>query len=170
MALQPFDLVVLLKLAIADGPRTDSQIAAGLHATAADIREALARAATAHLYSPSRRALNRLAFKEFLVHALYFAFPAELRPVKHRRGVPTAWSAAPLLGRIVGYEGDVAIWPIAGGPVAGAVAIEPLDERAIAIAQEDPAMHEMLALVDAIRAGRAREKELAKEAIVARIR
>ena len=54
-------------------------------------------------------------------------------------------------------------------PVRGGLAITPLDQRAVDVADEDDALYELLALVDAIRAGRAREVNLARTALAERL-
>ena len=50
------------------------------------------------------------------------------------------------------------------------VSLEPLYKTAPAAALRDPGFYEMLALIDAIREGRARERKLAEKALIERIR
>ena len=52
------------------------------------------------------------------------------------------------------------VWPAATGHVRG-VAIEPLYETVVAAALADVKLYEILALIDGVRAGRARGRQLA---------
>ena len=61
------------------------------------------------------------------------------------------------------------VWPYIKGNVQG-LAFEPLYKYAPIAALRDPVLYEYLALVDALRDGRARERKLAEEIIVNRLR
>ncbi|HEX8656216.1 MAG TPA: hypothetical protein VF690_01705, partial [Hymenobacter sp.] len=54
------------------------------------------------------------------------------------------------------------VWPTATGEVWGA-AVEPLYPGAVAAAQQDARLHELLALVDALRLSRPRERHVAAQ-------
>jgi hypothetical protein len=56
------------------------------------------------------------------------------------------------------------VWPDANGDVRGE-SFAPLYKSVPVAARKDPKLYELLALVDAIRGGRARERELAKKLI-----
>jgi hypothetical protein len=60
------------------------------------------------------------------------------------------------------------VWPHPEGATRG-VALEPLYPSAPVAALRDPALYELLALIDAIREGRARERKLAEDELRARI-
>ena len=74
------------------------------------------------------------------------------------RGIATAHSAPPLNNEIMSEEQFV--WPYAKGTVRGH-SIIPLYPSVPEAALKDAKLYELLALVDALRVGRAREKELA---------
>lgn len=97
------------------------------------------------------------ALLEFLVGGVPYAFPAE--PGPETRGIPTAHSAPPLVGEI-GADGAV-VWPSAEGHVRGA-SVRPLYPGAPALARHNVRLYELLAIVDALRIGRARERQRAK--------
>jgi hypothetical protein len=61
------------------------------------------------------------------------------------------------------------VWPDAEGDVRG-VTLEPLHKTAPKAARKDPVLHELLALIDALRDGRARERQLAEHELSARLR
>ena len=111
-----------------------------------------------------KRDLKRSALLEFLIHGLKYAFPVEPGPLC--RGIPTAHSAPPLAGKIISDHPYV--WPNDIGDVRGQ-AIEPLYSSAPEAAKKDPKLHELLALIDAIRVGQAREQKIAIQEIEKRI-
>ena len=76
------------------------------------------------------------------------------------RGVPTAYAASPLKEQIAPDGEPVPVWPYAEGTVRG-YSFSPLHKNAPLAALEDQRFYELLALVDALREGRARERELA---------
>jgi hypothetical protein len=168
--LRPHDIAVLLKLSLLArraAPTRQVDIASSLGVSQSEIHSALKRTAAARLYEPERRVVLRQSLLEFLVHGIRYAFPAKLG--EPTRGVPTAWMMSPLSQTIVESE-DIAspVWPHAEGTVRGA-AVEPLNHTVPGAAMRDPELHELLALVDAIRIGGARERKLAVEALRARL-
>ena len=78
------------------------------------------------------------------------------------RGVPTSASAEPLKSRLVGDTDPPTVWPYAEGKVRG-IALAPLYQGAPKAALRDPKFYSVLALSDAVRSGRARERNLAVE-------
>jgi DNA-binding Lrp family transcriptional regulator len=157
--LKPVDLVVALRLAEAPSAKYQ-QLSADLGISASAAHASVRRLQAAGLLRPSSRAVNRLALGEFLEHGVRYAFPA--RPGAEVRGVPTAHAAPPLSDRIVAE--DVLVWPsISGASIGRAVA--PLYPRAVELPRRCPSVYQSLALVDALRVGRVRERKLALEAI-----
>ena len=108
----------------------------------------------------------RANLKEFLIHGVKYAFPV------HRgglvRGMPTAHAAPPLSQQIAESSEPPPVWPDPEGTVRG-LEFSPLYKNAPAAARRDPKLYELLALVDAIRDGRAREREIAIRELTARI-
>jgi hypothetical protein len=80
--------------------------------------------------------------------------------------MPTAHNAPPLNNIISAEESYV--WPWAEGKTRGQ-AIEPLHPGVPGACRNDPALYEMLALTDALRLGRIREKRQAIEELRIRI-
>ena len=84
-------------------------------------------------------------------------------------GVPTAWAAPPLAGRIVTSREELPpVWPDGRGERRG-LAVRPLHPSAIEAARRDPALGERLALLDALRLGGPRIKAEAAELLVPRL-
>jgi hypothetical protein len=108
----------------------------------------------------------RANLKEFLIHGVKYAFPV------HRgglvRGIPTAYAGPPLSQKIAGSAEPPPVWPDPEGTVRG-FEFSPLYRNVPAAARRDPKLYELLALVDAIRDGRAREREVAIQELTARI-
>lgn len=103
---------------------------------------------------------------EFLVHGVKYCFPVEHGAIT--RGVPTAYAAPPLNQHIVQSSELPPVWPFANGTVRGN-ALLPLYKNAPEAALRDSRLYELLALVDAIRDGRAREREIAVRELSVRI-
>jgi len=76
--------------------------------------------------------------------------------------VPTAHAASPLKGLFIGGRELPPIWPDPEGKVRGQMLL-PLYPNAPRAAVEDPRLHELLALLDALGTGQARERDRAGE-------
>lgn len=100
----------------------------------------------------------RGSLEEFLIHGLKYAFPT--RPGALVTGIPTAHSAEPLKDLLVVNDRDVYVWEYEAGTVKGQ-AIKPLYHSVPKAANEDRQLHELLSLVDGLRVGKMRERELA---------
>lgn len=154
-ALKPIDIPVALRLA-RGAESTYAAIAADLGFSTSTAFQSVARLQQAGLLRPGGRELNRRAFLGFLEHGVRYAFPAVRGPAA--RGVPTAYSAPPLAHTFVAE--DAVVWPHAGGEAYGQ-SLTPLYPGAPELPQRAPEDYRMLALVDAVRAGSARERALA---------
>jgi hypothetical protein len=182
MELCPQDVVVVLKL-VAGGPQRWTYVKLGdeLSMSPSQVFRSVDRAGTAHLLdasalppSPGRvrahQALysrpNRSNLKEFLVHGVKYAFPVMRGGLT--RGLPTADAAPPLSLQLAQNFLAKPVWPYAEGAVVGAE-FSPLYKNVPAAAMRDTKLYELLALVDAIREGRAREREIAIRELSSRI-
>lgn len=94
--------------------------------------------------------------EEFLVHGLKYVFIPEKGELT--RGIPTAHAAPPLNRHFASTGEPPPVWPDPEGEVRG-IAFSPLYKLAPRAAGADPSLYELLAIVDAIRGGRARERE-----------
>lgn len=149
--------MVLLKIAAKkDEPWLMKDLAIELGISASEISESLNRSAIAGLISKDKRRLMKLAILDFLEHGLRYVYPQ--MPGPRLRGVPTAHSAPPLSQEILSEEPYV--WPYGEGTVRGE-SIEPLHPKVPEACLKDPSFHEYMALCDALRVGRAREKNMA---------
>jgi hypothetical protein len=161
------DILILLKLLPFKREWTYDQISRELGLSSSAVHRSTQRMAKSGLYKWDWREPDRPALAEFLVHGLRYVFPPEWHG--EARGIPTAWAAPPLARKLVSSENNPPVWPDPEGPVFG-IALEPLDARAPEAAQHDDALRELLALIDAIRIGNARERGLAAKQLEERVR
>lgn len=155
--LKPQDLVVLLKLVVLkDAPWTIVGMAESLRMSASEVHAALSRSQNAGLYLSRKRKPSRAALREFLAHDVRYAFAPERLGMT--RGVPTAHSAPGLSSELVAPEVPL-VWPDPEGTVRGE-GIEPLYRTAPQAALADEQLYRLLALVDALRIGGARERRV----------
>jgi hypothetical protein len=124
------------------------------------------------VHSAIKRALRAdLAFKkgdkifpsirnveEFIVSGVRYAFVPDLGELT--RGMPTAYAAPPLKKSIVSGKEPPPVWPDDKGKVRG-VSFSPLYKSAPRASRNDPELYELLSLLDSIRLGRARERNMA---------
>lgn len=163
--MKPQDVLLLLKIVSNNTPSWNQKpMAEALGLSQSEVSEAVGRCKFAGLLAPNGKTVMRMALMEFLQYGLRYVFP--IQPGAVVRGVPTSHSAKPLSDEIQSTEAYV--WPYGKGTVRGH-SILPLYPSVPEAALKDEKLHELLALVDALRVGRAREKELAITALKKRL-
>lgn len=160
------DIVLLIKLAGHGTAWTVRSLEADLCISRAGVHRSLQRLNAAGLYDLDRRRANLSQTEEFLVHAVKYLFPPERGG--EARGVPTAWAASPLVEELAPQDDPPPVWPDAQGHRRG-FAVVPLHPAAPELARRDPGLAERLALIDAIRMGDARVRQLAAELLGRRL-
>ncbi len=107
------------------------------------------------------------ALELFILYGAPYAFP----PVRGEMtiGFPTAYGASPLNTKVMFSSENPPVWPHPEGTHRGP-ALQPLYPNLPSAGQDDKALYELLALVDAIRIGQARERELAAGLLRERLR
>ena len=165
--LKPQDIYVLLKITANHDKWSYSTLAKQLYMSPSEVHASLKRSAESRLFDSNRKRVRRKELLEFLLHGVPYAYPA--RRGGMGRGMKTSFAAPPLSKLI---ESDVSIppvWPDATGADRG-YEIEPLHHKAPFAAKEDDGLYELLSLVDALREGRARERQIASEELEARLK
>ena len=160
------DILILLKVASlnkADWYLKD--IAYQLGISQSEASESVNRSSISGLMSADKKRVMKNIFLEFLQYGLPYVFP--IRPEGISIGIPTAHSAEPLKSII--QSNEIFIWPWENGKIRGQ-SIEPLYHSVPKIAFEDKQMHELLALVDALRVGKTREKNYAIQELTKKIK
>ena len=152
------DLLVLLKKMTPEGCKLSCRgLATALGMNPSSVSACLERCKKAQLIDRNKKRVNVLALQEFLVHGVAYVFPVE--PGRVGRGVPTAVSASPIKEQITSNT-ETFVWHDVKGNARGQQ-IEPLYSTAPKAAQEDEELYQWLVIVDTLRMGRAREKEIA---------
>ena len=167
MILKPQDVVVLLKLgALREIPWSYASLAGDLFMSASEVHAGIKRAIAARMMDPEgKRALKR-PLEEFLIHGVKYAYPPDRGGLT--RGMPTGYAAAPLNAMISPSPDPPPVWPDPEGDTRGNE-FSPLYNSVPKAVRKDSKLYELLALVDAIRDGRAREREIAIRDLKARL-
>ncbi len=168
MILKPQDIVVLLKLIAA---RTKvwsfASLAGDLFMSPSEVHAGIKRASAARLFDEFRKMPVRKNLEEYLVHGVKYAYPSQHGALT--RGIPTGYAAYPLNEILAIGTNDVPpVWPHPEGEVRG-YEFSPLYKSAPSAALKDKELYALLAIVDAIRDGRARERELAIKELINRL-
>ncbi len=164
LVLKPHDVVVALRLALAGSSRPSMAVLGNeLHLATSEVHSSIRRCQLARLVIRRESADNQVArasLLEYLTSGVRYAYPAMLGTLTS--GVRTAYAAKPLADVIVQSHEMPPVWPHPLGTSRG-VALTPLYPGAPAAAEKNPKLYELLALVDAIRMGTARERMLAAQ-------
>ncbi|NEQ70217.1 MAG: hypothetical protein F6K21_32945 [Symploca sp. SIO2D2] len=155
--LKPQDIVVLLKVHSLGSAWTYDELAKSLETSSSVVYGALQRCEECHLYHAKRRKILKGALEEFLVHGLRYVFPTKVGALV--RGIPTAHSAEPLKGLLMVSDDNAYVWASGSGKVKGQE-ITPLYKSVPKVVENDSLFYELLCLVDGLRVGKVREREL----------
>lgn len=155
--MRPQDIVILLKIAaLGNRPWLMKDIANELYISASEVSESLNRNVYAGLIAADKQQIMKTAFLDFLRYGLKYVYPQKVGAIV--RGIPTAYSAAPMNKLI---ESDtMCVIPYAKGEVKG-MALIPLIPSLPEACQLDSTFYELIALTDTLRVGKVREQELA---------
>lgn len=158
------DCIILVKLIANPGLNwSQRQLAQALCISLSEVNGGIKRLGDAGLLRKDKEGRlypNIAAAEEFLVSGIKFFFPAKLG--EYTRGIPTA-VAAPLFQDKIALGNDpIPVWPDVIGGKRG-VALAPIHPSIPKALRENPdqAFYEMLVLIDVIRSGRARERNIA---------
>lgn len=165
MNLLPQDVLVMLKLAVSPDPWwTYATIAHELGVSSSMAFSSVKRATQARLYNTHEKRPRRKALEEFLVHGVKYAFPPEVGAIT--RGIPTAFAASRFKEEFgpFGEDPEIYVWPHPTGEHRG-MALSPLYKSVPEAVENDLALYDILAVLDAIRIGRAREQRHAEDLI-----
>ena len=163
--LKPQDIVILLKIHCYQSEQWQGKdLANDLFISTAEVSNSLKRSVFAGLLASDKRTIISSALLEFLQFGIGYAFPAKKGP--QTKGFPTAYSAPPL-NQYIASEAPV-VWPHFEGKAIGAE-ITPLFSTIPRATIQDPCLYELLALIDAIRIGKTREKVLAREQLAKKL-
>ena len=159
-------LVLAALLERQEPPATLKTIASETQLPLSVVHRSIKALQRAQLIDGSRH-LQPAQVDEFCGHALRYLFPPQMGG--EARGVPTAWSAAPLRDQLAPSDSAPLVWAHPLGEVRG-IELEPLHPAIPEAARQSPRLGELLALLDALRLGDARVRALAREQLRLRLR
>jgi hypothetical protein len=169
MNLKPQDVLYLLKL-IALGKKhwSFNRLAVDLGMSPSEVHAAAKRALAARLAVKEGENIwpNIRNLEDFLLHGIQYVFVPERGELN--RGMPTAHAAAPMEAWFVEDNEPPPVWPDPKGEVRGE-SFSPLYKSVPVAAKNDPELYQLLTLVDAVRGGRARERDIAKKELKKRL-
>ena len=169
MILKPQDILFLLKLiSIGRSAWSYNALAIDLGMSPSEVHAAANRALAAKLAVKDNGKIRPQVrnLEEFLLHGIQYVFVAERGELN--RGIPTAHAAAPMDSHFVADNEPPPVWPDPEGSMRGS-SFSPLYKSAPKAAKNDPELYQLLALVDGIRGGRAREKNFASKELKKRL-
>jgi hypothetical protein len=167
IALKPQDLLVALKLAVHQERQfTYAELASELFMSASEAHAAARRAEASRLISRAE-GIGFVAIRsnviEFIIHGVKYSFPAQTGALM--RGVPTGFSGPALRSQFEQVDGLALVWPDPKGESRG-TSLYPLYPSVPDACRIDTQLYFVLTLVDALRDGAAREREIAKQMLM----
>ena len=157
--MRPQDVVILLKiLTIPDPGWQYRDLASQLFISISEISESLHRSHIAGLIDESKRKIHRQSLMEFIRYGLHYVFPEV--PGTIVTGIPTAHSF-PFYSKKFISDTDY-VWPDHDGNIRG-LSIQPLHKSVVKAVRQDELLYKLLASIDIIRVGQARELKVAIE-------
>ncbi|NPU85896.1 MAG: hypothetical protein HPY65_15580 [Syntrophaceae bacterium] len=167
MNLKPQDIYILLKLvALGQNQWSYSLLANDLFMSSSEVHAGIKRAAAARLMGLDSGRPLKQSLEEFLIHGVKYAFPPDRGGLT--RGVPTGYAAPPFRDLIIQRDEPPPVWPDPDGGTRG-YEFSPLYKSVPKAALKDPVLYELLVIVDVIRDGRTREREIASEELKVRL-
>lgn len=183
------DIVILLKILSMmalpkherEGLLSQNKLAVYLCMSASEVNAGIGRLVQAGLLgeiykenalakSTKKRAILpiKAACKECLISGVKYFFPAQLGA--YTRGIATSYAAPIFKKQIMIGEDPIPVWPYAEGEQRG-LALEPLYRSVpLSVAKyPDQLFYELLTLIDTIRAGRVRERNIAVKLLQERL-
>ncbi|MBO7489890.1 MAG: hypothetical protein J6T88_06405 [Bacteroidales bacterium] len=160
------DIVILLKKITSQGRiLSDRGVAESLGISASSVSESMERCRKAQLVDRQKKTVNTLALQEFLIHGIAYVFPVEAGRVG--RGMATHTSASPIKEYLTKSTENY-VWHYVKGSDRGQQ-IEPLYPTVPEAALRDEELYQLLVIVDVLRMGKSREKEIAIKELSERI-
>ena len=167
MILKPQDILIMVKLVVWENSEWSyPTLSHELSMSASEVHAGVKRAAAARLMDMGRKIPVKNNLLEFLIHGVKYAYPPDRGGIT--RGMPTGYAAQPLREIIMQPDEPPPVWSDPEGQVRG-YEFSPLYSSVPNACKVDPKLYELPALVDAIREGRARERNIAIKEIQSRI-
>ena len=155
------DIVLFAKLlGSRAGGTSYAELGKCLFISPSEIHASCRRLMDSRLLSSTRTPIKEAAL-EFFIHGLKYIFPPEYRP-RLIRGIPTSYAAPVARGVFTDDAGPPPVWPSSSGSTRGQ-GVEPLYPSVVKFIEQDAELYALLALLDMIRMGKAREVQWAEQ-------
>lgn len=168
LSLQPVDVLVAAKVAVhREAQPSVRKLGEELGMSKSAVAYSLRRLGELSLLKEEggKWRINKIAFCDFLEHGVRWVAPAKVGD--YELGLPTAHAANVLAAKFTADD-DLVVMPLAHGPVRGR-AVTPLHKLAPKAAASDAKLYDLLAIIDAFRVGRARDRQVAAAELRARL-
>ncbi len=169
MQLKPQDILIIIKILIRIKqnllPWSYSDLANQLFMSPSEVHAGVKRATESRLIDRNKKPINR-ALEEFLIHGVKYVFPAMHGGIS--RGIPTSYAGPPLKNLFTFKDTLIPVWPHPEGDVNG-IELKPLYKSVPDASVRDKSLYEYFVLIDAIRNGRTRERNIAIEELSKRL-
>lgn len=154
--MRPQDLVILIKIALnKEGNLQIKDLAKDLYISPSEVSKSLKRSEFAGLYLPTQKKVMRQALMEIIQYAVKYIYPTI--PGYMTNGIPTAISHPYMTAK---FEPNIKyVWQDNNAMERG-LAVTPLYDGAINAAKHDEDLYLVLALIDVLRIGKNREKDI----------
>ncbi len=153
------DILVVSRLVTSGPAKNYAELGKELGMSASEAHAAIRRLVKARLLDVDKKTVFRKRLRLFLLYGVPYVFPATTGEIT--RGMPTAW-AVEGCGERMNIDELPPVWPYSEGTVRGQ-AVKPLYDSVVTAASKNSQLYKLLALIDVLRLGRARERGLAKE-------
>lgn len=161
--------MMVLNKNVQDESLSQNKLATLLCMSASEVNAGIKRLVLSGLLAPvlTDDSKNKITFlpsksacEECLISGVKYFFPVELGA--YTRGIATSYAAPILEKHFILGDDPIPVWPYGEGDKRG-LALEPLYSSVPKSLTQfpDPTFYELLVLVDAIRSGRARERNIA---------
>ena len=163
IVIEPKDFIVVMEMAVSSmaTPWTYLTMAGVLGLSPSQVHGSVGRLLSSGLLNGRglRAKVNRQALADFVIFGARYAYPPMLG--QPARGLPTGASSELFVPALAsGSESSQMVWPYPRGQARG-VSLAPIHPCVPEASLRDPALHEALVYFDALRAGGAREREVA---------
>lgn len=159
------DILVLLKILCVGTRMPYQDLAKELGMSVGAVHQAVRRGVSSGLLTADHGTIPH-AMEEWLLYGVRYFIP--LVRGGRGRGMPTGLSAAPFTEWFPEHAEDVWVWPDPEGTLRGDL-IQPIFSSVPFAARQDPELHAWLAVLDVLRGGRARERNLATQWVKERL-
>ena len=159
--LLPQDITIAVKLLTIQGKWTFATLGKSLALSPSQVHSGYKRLICSELVTEDLKLPIKRNLIEFLIHGARYMFPPEWGG--EATGLPTTHSS-PIMSKLIKGSGNI-IWPYKGRGMKKGRALAPIYKNIPEVALYDENFYAVFSLLDSLRAGGAREREVAQKAL-----